>query len=59
MMIFIIMFKLFLTVILILWLVYLVGKYVFKPYLRMLRYVKYQGAIWVPFVPILGAFKHA
>lgn len=41
------------------WLVYMIGKYILKPYLRMLRYAKCQGAIWVPFVPIMGAFKHA
>jgi len=35
------------------------GKYVIRPYLRMLRYVQYKGASWVPFFPLLGAFKHA
>jgi cytochrome P450 len=41
------------------WTLYMLGKYVLKPYLHMLRYKRYQGAIWIPFFPVLGAFKHA
>lgn len=46
-------------ILVIIWFIYMWGKYILKPYLRMLRYSKYQGAIWIPFVPIMGAFKHA
>jgi hypothetical protein len=53
------MLKIVALVLAVLWALYLLGKYVLKPYLRMLRYAKYRGAIWIPFVPILGAFKHA
>ena len=39
------MIKLLLTLILVLWLLYLIAKFVLKPYLRMLRYAKYNGAV--------------
>ena len=39
------------------WSVYLSVKYGLKPYLRMLNYSHYKGAIWVPFYPVLGPFK--
>lgn len=42
-----------------LYFLFLLGKYVVRPYLRMLRYVQYKGASWVPFFPIIGAFKYA
>jgi len=32
----------------VLWTLYLTGKYVLKPYLRMLCYLRYDGAIWIP-----------
>lgn len=57
--IYLIMMNLFFTATFVLWLLYLIAKYVLKPYLRMLRYAKYNGAVWIPFVPVLGAFKHA
>ena len=53
------MIKLLLTLLLVLWLLYLIAKFVLKPYLRMLRYAKYNGAVWLPFFPVLGAFKLA
>ena len=53
------MIKLLLALVFALWLIYLVAKFVLKPYLRMLRYAKYTGAVWLPFFPVLGAFKLA
>jgi Kef-type K+ transport system membrane component KefB len=54
-----IMLKLVMLVVGGLWALYLIGKFVLKPYLRMLRYNRYPGAIWVPFIPVMGAFKLA
>lgn len=42
-----------------LWCLYLAIKYGFKPYLRMLNYTKYKGAIMMPFSPILGPFQQS
>ncbi len=43
----------------ILWTLYLVTRYGLKPYLRMLGYTKYKGAIWVEFFPIVGPFQES
>lgn len=53
------MLKLVIMMVGVIWILYLLGKYVLKPYFRMLRNNRYPGAIWIPFFPVLGAFKHA
>lgn len=40
-----------------LWTMYLMVKYGFRPYLRMLRYANYKGGIMLPFSPVIGPFQ--
>ena len=45
------------TVLIVLYLAFIINKFVIQPLTRMNRYKQYKGIIFLPFIPVAGAFK--
>lgn len=48
-----------LTLLFIVWFVYVINKFILQPKKRMKRYGQYKGLTLMPFIPVVGAFKIA